>query len=128
MVTGRSRYAGRRVHPDRSGLLLHPEWLAGEREADEEIAAGGGTAHESADDMFAHLHLAGRGCLMPTSRDAAAFRKGLEGPHAAAAGYSARWSRTAFVPDLMAPDRPFRPGLRIKGVKAHPNVFEMTWV
>jgi hypothetical protein len=27
----------------------------------------------------------------------------------------------------MAPDRPFRPGLRIKGVKAHPNVFEMTW-
>jgi len=35
--------------------------------------------------------------------------------------------REAFVPDLMAPDRPFRPGLRVKGVKAHPNVFEMTW-
>lgn len=33
----------------------------------------------------------------------------------------------AFVPDLMAPDRPFRPGLRVKGVKAHANVFEMTW-
>jgi hypothetical protein len=35
--------------------------------------------------------------------------------------------KDAFVPDLMAPDRPFRPGLRVKGVKAHPNVFEMTW-
>ena len=29
----------------------------------------------------------------------------------------------AFGPDLMAPDRPFRPGLRVKGVKAHPDVF-----
>ncbi|MHB1594451.1 MAG: hypothetical protein ACYCO9_03705 [Streptosporangiaceae bacterium] len=26
-----------------------------------------------------------------------------------------------FVPDLAAPDRPFRPGLRVKGVTAHPN-------
>lgn len=33
----------------------------------------------------------------------------------------------AFVPDLTAPDRPFRPGLRNKGVAAHPGVFEMTW-
>lgn len=33
----------------------------------------------------------------------------------------------AIVPDLMAPDRPFRPGLRVKGVAAHPGVFEMTW-
>ena len=32
----------------------------------------------------------------------------------------------AFVPDLAAPDRPFRPGLRVKGVAAHPGVFEMT--
>ena len=32
----------------------------------------------------------------------------------------------AFVPDLIAPDRPFRPGLRVKGVAAHPRVFEMT--
>jgi hypothetical protein len=30
-----------------------------------------------------------------------------------------------FVPDLVAPDRPFRPGLRVKGVTAHPGVFEM---
>jgi hypothetical protein len=33
----------------------------------------------------------------------------------------------AFVPDLTAADRPFRPGLRVKGVAAHPGVFEMTW-
>ena len=33
----------------------------------------------------------------------------------------------AFVSDLAAPDRPFRPGLRVKGVAAHPGVFEMTW-
>jgi hypothetical protein len=33
----------------------------------------------------------------------------------------------AFVPDLTDPERPFRPGLRVKGVTAHPGVFEMTW-
>jgi len=33
----------------------------------------------------------------------------------------------AFVPDVDTPDRPFRPGLRVKGVTAHPGVFEMTW-
>ena len=33
----------------------------------------------------------------------------------------------AFVPDLTAADRPFRLGLRVKGVAAHPGVFEMTW-
>jgi hypothetical protein len=33
----------------------------------------------------------------------------------------------AFVPDLTAPDRPYRPGLRVKEVAAHPGVFEMTW-
>jgi hypothetical protein len=33
----------------------------------------------------------------------------------------------AYVPDLAAPDRPFRPGFRVKGVTAHPGVFEMTW-
>jgi antitoxin PrlF len=32
-----------------------PEWLAGEREADEDIAAGRGAIHESAVDMFDHL-------------------------------------------------------------------------
>jgi len=28
--------------------------------------------------------------------------------------------------NLAAADRPFRPGLRVKGVAAHPGVFEMT--
>jgi len=35
--------------------------------------------------------------------------------------------REAFIPDLDTPDQPFRPGLRVKGVTAHPGVFEMTW-
>ena len=33
----------------------------------------------------------------------------------------------AFVPDLASPESPFRAGLRVKGVAAHPGVFEMTW-
>ena len=41
--------------PTDQAWFFTPEWLAGEREADEEIAAGRGTAHESAEDMFAHL-------------------------------------------------------------------------
>lgn len=41
--------------PTDQAWFFTPEWLAGEREADEEIAAGLGTVHESADDMFAHL-------------------------------------------------------------------------
>jgi len=32
-----------------------------------------------------------------------------------------------FLQDLAASDRPFRPGLRVKGVAAHPGVFEMSW-
>jgi len=43
----------------RSGRSRALEWLAGEREADQEIAAGRGTAHESAKDMFAHLDALG---------------------------------------------------------------------
>src|SRR5260370_12671929 len=45
--------------PTDQAWFFTPEWLAGEREADEEIAAGRGTAHESADDMFAHLDTLG---------------------------------------------------------------------
>ena len=41
--------------PTDQAWFFTPEWLAGEREADEEIAAGRGTVHESAEDMFAHL-------------------------------------------------------------------------
>ena len=47
--------------------------------------------------------------------------------HAAAAALFRKVITEAFVPDLAAPDRPFRPGLRVKGVAAHPGVFEMTW-
>jgi hypothetical protein len=41
--------------PTDQAWFFTPDWLAGEREADEEIAAGRGTVHESAEDMFAHL-------------------------------------------------------------------------
>ena len=41
--------------PTDQAWFFTPQWLAGEREADQEIAAGQGTAHESADGMFAHL-------------------------------------------------------------------------
>jgi antitoxin PrlF len=41
--------------PTDQAWFFTPQWLAGEREADEEITAGRGTAHESADDMFAYL-------------------------------------------------------------------------
>jgi antitoxin PrlF len=41
--------------PTDQAWFFTPEWLAGEREADEDIAAGRGTVHESAEDMFSHL-------------------------------------------------------------------------
>jgi antitoxin PrlF len=41
--------------PTDQAWFFTPEWLAGESEADEEIAAGKGTFHESAEDMFAEL-------------------------------------------------------------------------
>ena len=33
----------------------------------------------------------------------------------------------AFEPDLALPDRPFRPGLRVRELAGCPGVFEMTW-
>ena len=33
----------------------------------------------------------------------------------------------AFVPDLVADDRPFRPVLRVRPMAGHPGLFEMTW-
>ena len=45
--------------PTDQAWLFTPAWLAGEREADEDIAAGRGTPHESAEDMFAHLDALG---------------------------------------------------------------------
>jgi antitoxin PrlF len=41
--------------PTDQAWFFTPGWLAGEREADKEITTGGGTVHESAEDMFAHL-------------------------------------------------------------------------
>jgi len=45
--------------PTDQAWFFTPQWLAGEREADEDIAAGRGTVHESAEDMFAHLDTLG---------------------------------------------------------------------
>jgi len=45
--------------PTDQAWFFNPEWLAGEREADEDIAAGRGTFHESAEEMFAHLDALG---------------------------------------------------------------------
>jgi antitoxin PrlF len=45
--------------PADQAWFFTPEWLAGEREAHEDIAARRGTAHESAEDMFAHLDTRG---------------------------------------------------------------------
>jgi antitoxin PrlF len=41
--------------PTDQAWFFTPDWLAGEREADEDIAAGRGPVHESAEDMFTHL-------------------------------------------------------------------------
>ncbi len=41
--------------PTDQAWFFTPDWLAGERDAGEEIAAGHGTVHESAEAMFAHL-------------------------------------------------------------------------
>ncbi|GES17966.1 hypothetical protein Aple_008610 [Acrocarpospora pleiomorpha] len=41
--------------PTDQAWFFAPEWLAGEREADEDIRLGRGAKHESAEDMFAHL-------------------------------------------------------------------------
>ena len=41
--------------PTDQAWFFTPEWLAGEQEADEQIAAGHGRTFETADEMFAHL-------------------------------------------------------------------------
>ena len=45
--------------PTDQAWFFTPQWLAGEREADEDIATRRGTVHESAEDMFAHLDTLG---------------------------------------------------------------------
>jgi antitoxin PrlF len=41
--------------PSDQAWFFTPEGLAGKQQADDEIAAGGGTVHESAEAMFVHL-------------------------------------------------------------------------
>jgi antitoxin PrlF len=41
--------------PTDQAWFFTPDWLAGEREVDEQIASGRGQIFESADEMFAHL-------------------------------------------------------------------------
>ena len=41
--------------PTDQAWFFTPDWLAGEREADEQIAAGRGRVFQSAEEMFAHL-------------------------------------------------------------------------
>jgi antitoxin PrlF len=41
--------------PTDQAWFFTPDWLAGEQEADEQIASGPGRAFHSADELFAHL-------------------------------------------------------------------------
>lgn len=41
--------------PTDQAWFFTPDWLAGEREADEQIASGHGRVFKSAEEMFAHL-------------------------------------------------------------------------
>ncbi|MDQ2875489.1 MAG: AbrB/MazE/SpoVT family DNA-binding domain-containing protein [Actinomycetota bacterium] len=41
--------------PTDQAWFFTPDWLAGEQEADEQIASGRGRVFQSADEMFAHL-------------------------------------------------------------------------
>jgi antitoxin PrlF len=41
--------------PTDQAWFFSADWLAGEREADEDLAAGRGTLHQSAEEMFSHL-------------------------------------------------------------------------
>lgn len=45
--------------PTDQAWFFTPDWLAGEREAEEEIRARRGTHHESAEEMFAYLDTLG---------------------------------------------------------------------
>jgi AbrB family looped-hinge helix DNA binding protein len=45
--------------PTDQAWFFTPEWLAGEREAEQEIATRRGRVHQSAEDMFTHLETIG---------------------------------------------------------------------
>ena len=64
---------------------------------------------------------------MPTFETLPRFERDWKKLTAQQQGTSRKVVTEAFVHDLADPDRPFRPSLRVKGVTAHPGVFEMTW-
>jgi hypothetical protein len=107
--------------PTDRAWFFTPEWLAGEREAGEQIAAGRGRDFDSAEEMFAHLdaltdedpdshvradHRFERDWRKLSPRQTEAFSKAI---------------LEASVPDLDAPDEPCRPGLRVKGCRRLPR-------
>ena len=53
---GRGTGRGYMSAPAHQVWFFTPDWLTGEREADEEIKAGLGTVHGSGEDMFAYLN------------------------------------------------------------------------
>ena len=64
---------------------------------------------------------------MPTFETLPRFEQGWKNLTAQQRATFSKVIKEAFVPDLIVPDRPFRPGLRVKGATAHSVVFEMTW-
>ena len=68
-----------------------------------------------------------RQTLMPTFETVPRFDRDWKKLTAQQQALFRRVVTEAFVSDLASPERPFRPGLRVKGVTAYPGVFEMTW-
>jgi AbrB family looped-hinge helix DNA binding protein len=77
--------------PTDQAWFFTPQWLAGEREADEEIAAGQGTVHESADAMFAHLDSLTTEALCRRSRRCRVSRRTGRAARPSSGIPSARW-------------------------------------
>ncbi|MFC7924518.1 hypothetical protein [Streptomyces cinereoruber] len=63
---------------------------------------------------------------MPTFKTTTRFTTDLDRLTPAQRHRFRRTVLNAFVPDLRT-GRPFRPGLRIKGVRSAPGVYELTW-
>ena len=72
--------------PTDQAWFFTPQWLAGEREADEDIAAGGGRCTSRRRRCSLTWTCSARRMPDAGVPDASPFRAGLEGPHAAAAG------------------------------------------
>jgi hypothetical protein len=103
-----------------------PQWQAGERQADDQLAASEGIVHRSTEDFIAHLDAvapedAGWRCRRTRScrflRDWGALRAEQRIAFLAAL--------RLFVTGVVA--QQFDPRLRVKRVQGYPNVWEMTW-